>query len=302
MAQVFAILTDVIGPVLLIAAVGYTLGRTHVVQAHFLTALSIQVLIPALVFYALTTSTLPRAAFAQISGFIVMQFLILALVVWLAARLGKWGRVRTAGLLFATQMSNAGNAGLPLAFFAWGQPGLNAAVGFFAIYAVLVALLSVYIGARASAGAANPARALLRQPVTYAIIVGLLLNLFGVPLPTPIAKAAELLANGAISMVLLLVGLQLAEVQLGAEFRDITFATTVRLLVAPILAWGSASLLGLEGVVRQTSILLASLPTAVSAAVWATEFGTDPALVSSVVVVTTLLSIITITGLLVLLR
>ena len=302
MAQVFAILTDVIGPVLLIAAVGYTLGRTHVVQAHFLTALSIQVLIPALVFYALTTSTLPRAAFAQISGFIVMQFLILALVVWLAARLGKWGRVRTAGLLFATQMSNAGNAGLPLAFFAWGQPGLNAAVGFFAIYAVLVALLSVYIGARASAGAANPARALLRQPVTYAIIVGLLLNLFGVPLPTPIAKAAELLANGAISMMLLLVGLQLAEVQLGAEFRDITFATTVRLLVAPILAWGSASLLGLEGVVRQTSILLASLPTAVSAAVWATEFGTDPALVSSVVVVTTLLSIITITGLLVLLR
>ncbi len=302
MAQVFAILTDVIGPVLVIAAVGYTLGRTRVVQAHFLTALSVQVLIPALVFYALTTSTLPRAAFAQISGFIVMQFLVLAFVVWLAARLGRWGRVRTAGLLFATQMSNAGNAGLPLAFFAWGQRGLNAAVGFFAIYAVLVALLSVYIGARASAGSAHPAQALLRQPVTYAIIVGLLLNLFGVILPTPIAKAAELLANGAISMMLLLVGLQLAEVKLGVEFREITFATIVRLVVAPILAWGSAPVLGLEGVVRQTSILLASLPTAVSAAVWATEFGTDPALVSGVVVVTTLLSVITITGLLVLLR
>ncbi len=302
MAQVVAILTDVIGPVLLIAAVGYTLGRTRVVQAHFLTALSVQVLIPALVFYALTTSTLPRAAFAQISGFIILQFFVLAVVVWLPARLGRWGRVRTAGLLFATQMSNAGNAGLPLAFFAWGQAGLNAAVGFFAIYAVLVALLSVYIGARAGAGSTNPAQALLRQPVTYAIIVGLLLNLFGVTLPSPIAKAAQLLANGAISMFLLLIGLQLAEVQLGVEFREIAFATVVRLLVAPILAWVSAPVLGLEGVVRQTSILLASLPTAVSAAVWATEFGTDPALVSSVVVVTTLLSVITITGLLVLLR
>ncbi|HET8999256.1 MAG TPA: AEC family transporter [bacterium] len=287
---------------LLIAAVGYTLGRTHVVQAHFLTALSVQVLIPALVFYALTTSTLPRTAFAQISGFIVLQFFVLALVVWLAARLGRWGRVRTAGVLFATQMSNAGNAGLPLAFFAWGQPGLNAAVGFFAIYAVLVALLSVYIGARAGTSSANPARALLRQPVTYAIIVGLLLNLLGVTLPSPIAKAAQILANGSISMFLLLIGLQLAEVQLGVEFREIAFATVVRLLVAPILAWVSAPVLGLEGVVRQTSILLASLPTAVSAAVWATEFGTDPALVSSVVVVTTLLSVITITGLLVLLR
>ena len=296
------IITEVIGPVLLITAVGYALGRSRLVAAQPLTALSALVLIPALVFYALTTSTLPRAAFARIGGFIVVQFLLVAFVVWIFARMHRWDRVRTAGVLLATQISNAGNAGLPLVFFAWGQTGLTAAVGFFAVQAVLVNLLAVYIGAGATSTGAHPGRALLRQPVTYAIGAGVLLSLFGIGLPVPIAKAAQLLANGAIAIMLLVVGLQLAEVRVAADLHTVWFATVVRLLVAPLLAWTTAPLLGLEGTLRDVSVLLASLPTGVSAAVWATEFRTEPALVSSIVVITTLLSPVTITGLLLLLR
>jgi len=296
------ILTDIIGPVLLIASIGYALGRTRTVMTQPLTVLSILVLIPALAFYALTTSTLPRAAFARIAGFIVVQFLLVACVVWVIARLRRWDRVRTAGFLLATQIANSGNAGLPLAFFAWGQTGLNVAVGVFAVQAVLVGLLAVYIGAAATTGGAHPVQALLRQPVTYAIGAGVLLNLLGISLPTSIAKAAQLLANGAIAIMLLVVGLQLAEVRVTAELREVSLATIVRLVAAPILAWTTAPLLGLDGLLRDVSILLTSLPTGVSAAVWATEFGTEPALVSSIVVMTTLLSPVTITGLLIFLR
>jgi len=102
--------------------------------------------------------------------------------------------------------------------------------------------------------------------------------------------------------MLLVVGLQLAEVRVTAELREVSLATIVRLVAAPILAWTTAPLLGLDGLLRDVSILLTSLPTGVSAAVWATEFGTEPALVSSIVVMTTLLSPVTITGLLIFLR
>lgn len=297
-----AIITDVIGPVLLITAVGYALGRGRLVPAQPLTALSILVLIPALVFYALTTSTLPRAAFARIAGFIVVQFLLVAVVVWIFARLERWDRVRTAAILLATEISNVGNAGLPLVFFAWGQTGFTAAIGFFAVQAVLANLLAVYIGATATSSGAHPVQALLRQPVTYAIGAGVLLNLLGIGLPPPIAKAAQLLASGAISIMLLVVGVQLAEVRVAADLHAVSVATAVRLLIAPILAWATASLLGLDGVLRDVSILLTSLPTGVTAAMWATEFRTEPALASSIVVITTLLSPVTITVLLLLLR
>ena len=73
-------------------------------------------------------------------------------------------------------------------------------------------------------------------------------------------------------------------------------------VLAPAVAWVSAPWVGLEGVVRQTSILQSSLPTAVTAAIWASEFGVAPALVSGAVIVTTVLSPLSVAVLLTLLR
>jgi hypothetical protein len=191
---------------------------------------------------------------------------------------------------------------MPLAFFAWGRAGLDAAAGFFAISAVPTNILAAYLAAQATGNASAAFRALLRLPVTYAILAGVALNILGVAPPPPVDKAAQLLANGAIAVMLLLVGAQMSAVRLEGEWKGVAFATAVRLLLAPLAAWGTASLLGLEGPVRQASILQASLPTAVTAAIWASEFGAAPTLVSGAVVVTTLVSPATITPLIVLLR
>ncbi len=205
-------------------------------------------------------------------------------------------------MLLATLFSNAGNAGMPLAFFAWGDAGLAAATGFFVISAVPTNLGAAYIAAQATGNAAAGLRALVRLPVTYAIIVGLAFNLSGMTPPAPVAKAAQLLAGGAVAVMLLLVGAQLSTVHIEGGWRGFAIAAATRLVFAPIVAWGTAGMFGLDGVVRQTSILQASLPTAVTSAIWASEFGAEPALVSSSVVITTLLSPLTITPLLALLR
>jgi predicted permease len=57
-------------------------------------------------------------------------------------------------------------------------------------------------------------------------------------------------------------------------------------------------LFGLQGATRQASILEASMPTAVMCTILATEFDVEPAFVTSVVFVTTILSPLTITPLL----
>lgn len=300
--HLLSVFTDVIGPVLLIAAAGYLLSRARAVDTRALTSLAAGVLVPALAFWALSTWALPRAAILQLTAYACAQFLLIGLVIVAAARVFRWDRTRVAGLLLATLFSNAGNAGMPLAFFAWGIPGLSAAAGFFAISAVATNLLAAYLAAQATGNAGAALRALLRLPVTYAIIAGLAVNFLGVAPPAPIAKATRLLADGGIAVMLLLVGAQMSTVRLDGEWRGIAFATAVRLLLAPVAAWGTADLLGLEGVVRQAGILQASLPTAVTAAIWASEFNAAPSLVSSAVVVTTLLSPLTITPLLVFLR
>jgi predicted permease len=298
----FSAFTDVLGPVLLIGAAGYFLARAHAVDARALTSLAANIMVPSLVFSALATSALPRATLVQLTAFVFAQFLLIGLVVGVAAWVRGWDRTQTTGFLLATLFSNAGNAGLPLALFAWGHEGLSAAAGFFAVSAVPTNMLAVFLAAQAGNSGRSTVRVLLRLPVTYAIAAGLGFNLLGTAPPLPIIKAAQLLASGAVAVMLLLVGAQLSAVRLEGEWRGIAFATAVRLVLAPVLAWWTAPLLGLEGVVRQTAILQASLPTAVTAAIWASEFGVAPGLVSSAVVVTSLLSPVTIAPLLVLLR
>jgi malate permease and related proteins len=288
--------------VLLIGAAGYALGRARLVEAQPLTSLSVAVLAPAISFYAVTTATADHSVLARMALYLIIQLVLIGVIAAAVSATFGWDRTRRTGLLLATLFSNAGNAGLPLALFAWGAKGLTAALAFFAVQAVIVNVLAAYIAAQADSGARRALRALARLPVTYAVAAGLLLDAFGIVPPVPVAKAAELLANGAVAVMLLLIGVQLAQVHPHGEWPAISVATVIRLAVAPALAWVTAPWVGLEGVARQTSILQSSLPTAVTAAIWASEFGVAPALVSGAVIVTTLLSPLTVAVLLTLLR
>jgi predicted permease len=285
-----------------VAAAGYALGRARIVDAQPLTSLSVAVLAPAIAFYAVTTGTGDHTVLARMIVYIVLQLVLLGAVAVASALVFGWDSTRRTGLLLSTLFSNAGNAGLPLALFAWGSAGLAAALAFFAVQAVVSNLLAAYLAAQAGAGARRALRAVARLPITYAVVLGLAFDAAGIVPPAPIAKAAQLLAAGAIAVMLLLIGVQLARVQPAGEWPVITAGTIIRLAVAPVLAWITAPWVGLEGVARQTSILQSSLPTAVTAAIWASEFGVAPALVSGAVIVTTLLSPLTIAVLLTLLR
>jgi predicted permease len=288
--------------VLLVGAAGYALGRARVVDAQPLTSLSVAVLAPAISFYAVTTATADHTVLARMAAYLLLQLVLIGAIALAVSAAFGWDRTRRTALLLATLFSNAGNAGLPLALFSWGSAGLGAALAFFAVQAVIVNMLAAYLAAQAESGARRALRALVRLPVTYAVAAGLLLDALGVVPPVPVAKAAQLLAEGAVAVMLLLIGVQLALVRPSGEWPAITAGTVIRLGAAPVLAWVTAPWVGLDGIARQTSILQSSLPTAVTAAIWAAEFGVAPALVSGAVIVTTLVSPLTVAVLLTLLR
>lgn len=112
-------------------------------------------------------------------------------------------------------------------------------------------MLAAYLAAHAESGARAAVRALARLPVTYAIAAGIFLDVIGLVPPAPIEKAVQLLANGGIAVMLLLIGVQLTRVRPAGEWPVITAAAVTRLGVAPVLAWVTTSWVGLEGVARQ---------------------------------------------------
>jgi len=75
----------------------------------------------------------------------------------------------------------------------------------------------------------------------------------------------------------------------------------LQLIVAPALAWLLSLAVGFDMLPAQVSVLEAATPTAVLAMILSIEFDAEPAVVTSAVVVTTLLSPLTITPILIML-
>jgi malonate transporter len=86
-----------------------------------------------------------------------------------------------------------------------------------------------------------------RQPIIYAVVAGVAVNMSGWSLPGPIAKASQLLGGGAIALMLLLVGLQLARLTVREDAPGAALATVIRLVAVPPMASAIGRLVGLEG-------------------------------------------------------
>jgi predicted permease len=285
-------------PVVLIGGLGYLVGRARTLDLAPITGLAVLVLTPAIVFDSLARAALPRDLLSRLVLHVALQMAGVWLLTLGVARLVGWrGPVRGA-LLLATLFANSGNVGLPLALFAFGPDGLAIAGGWFAVMAIGASTIAPYLAARARVGGRAALVRLARQPIIYAVVAGVIVNMSGWSLPGPAAKASQLLASGAVALMLLLVGLQLARLTVREEAPGAALATAIRLVAAPPIAWGAGRLVGLEGMALAVAVVQASTPTAVTSALWALEFDARPALVSAAVVLSTVVSVVTLTALL----
>lgn len=285
-------------PVLLIGGLGYLVGRARSLELAPITGLTVLILSPAIVFDSLARAALPRDLLLRLVLHVVLQLAAVWLLTVLVARLVGWSGPSQGGFLLATLFANSGTVGLPLTFFAFGSEGLAIAGGWFAVMAIGSSTIAPYLAARANVGVRRALVRVGRQPMIYAVVAGVIVNLSGWSLPVPVAQASQLLGGGAMAIMLLLVGLQLTRLTVREEAPGAALATAIRLLAVPPIAWVAGRLVGLEGMALAVAVLQASTPTAVTSALWALEFDARPALVSAAVVLSTVVSVVTLTVLL----
>jgi malate permease and related proteins len=139
---------------------------------------------------------------------------------------------------------------------------------------------------------------LLKIPVVYAVILGLLFTSFEWQLPMPLERSVNILGEAAIPVLMVLMGIQIARSRWNSQKFALAVSNSIRLIAAPIVAILLSIPFGLEGVARQAGILEASMPTAIISIILASEYDIEPEFVTMAVVTTTLLSPLTLTPLL----
>ena len=298
MSRLLELFVNNLLPILLIALGGFALGRFLGVKPDSLSKTAFYLLSPALLFSLVSSSEVDVSSAVRMALTVILLMASLSLITLVAARLLKLERNLQLAVLLAVIFMNAGNFGLSLNHFALGEEAVTFSGIFFAVQVILVNSVGVLIASSGSRSWRDAFIGLLKVPGLYALALALIFRFSALAPPLPVQRSVDLLAQAAIPVMILLMGVQLSHIQWGGVSRPMILATGMRLVVSPLLALVIGGLLGLQGPARQATILEAATPTAVIAIVLGTEFDLEPIFLTSVVLITTILSPFTITPIL----
>lgn len=293
---------DVVLPVALVALAGGLVGRWRGIPVAPVSALVFYLFSPALVFDSMATTEVSAGTSFRILGVMFATFVAMYAASTAWSVLVKHDPPMRAAYALAATTPNAGNMGLPVALLAFGDAGFDIAVMNFVIAATMGNTFGIAIASLAGGSRKAALKAPFRYPALYAAGGGLIVNALNIDLPTTIESPISSLAVAAVPTMLTVLGLQLRSAAGKERLLDTFSVNAGRLVIAPLIAWSASTALGLDGVPRATLTVLAAMPTAVMATILATEFRAVPAFVTRVVVTSTLLSMLTLTALITIVR
>jgi predicted permease len=228
----------------------------------------------------------------------ILTTFFVGVLAWLFGKGLHLPATASSALILTVIGMNAGNFGLSLNYFAFGDEALAWAGIFFVTNSLLINSVGVYVAAVGKMKPSEALKGLIKVPAVYAIPLALIARFLHIEFPLAIWRPIELMSSAAIPCMLLILGMQISNSGLPKRPGLLSITTVLRLILSPAIAYLLAQLLGLRGAAFQAGITEAAVPTAVLTSIIATEFDTDPAFVASAILVTTLLSPITITPIL----
>ncbi|ADC70878.1 MULTISPECIES: AEC family transporter [unclassified Thioalkalivibrio] len=290
---------------LIVAGVVWRLLRPGGLDAdtarRVLTTLVYYLLLPALVLQVLWTAPLglDSLRIALVAGTTVLAMVAVTL---LACRLCLAERAAVGAMLLAAAWPNATYLGLPVLDSLFGDAGRAVAIQYDLFACLpLVLTLGILLARRYGDpeavrlyGGGGAIRGLVAVPSIWAAVLGVALNLAGLPLVTWLDTWLGFLADSVAPLMLFSLGLALVFDRFrGRDLRPLVMVSVIQLLIAPLFALGLVWWVGLEGVPGIGSVLEAAMPAMVLGLVFCDRFRLDTGLYAAAVTLTTALSLVT---------
>jgi malonate transporter len=139
---------------------------------------------------------------------------------------------------------------------------------------------------------------LIRNPIVLALLLGSLWRATGLGLHPVADRFLELLGEAGIPMALIALGLTLAGFSLKGQWRGIITLMSLKMLLLPLAVWAIAYyLVGLDPFWTEIALVLAAMPTGANAYLFAERYASGTAPVSGAIALGTALSLVTLSGL-----
>jgi len=257
------------------------LDRSH---AERLAALVFSISLPATILVSLDEIQFTDEAWKLplAACFVTLPMLVVA---WQLSQLLHLPRPTRGAFLLGTGCINSIYFAYPVILATFGDEGLARAVLFDLGQTTLTLTLLYGLALWHGTGSIHAGSAMQRfiaAPPLWALIGILVLKLFGLHLPIWLRELLIPIHMTTTPLASLVLGLSIRLSGQG-NLRLAALGVLVRMGVGVVLGFGAAEVLHLAGVERAVVILVAGMPSAVTAVIFAAETGLDEELVASIV-------------------
>ena len=291
-------------PIFAIMILGNIFKRIGIIDDHFASAANrfvFKVCLPCLVFLDLAGTDIRHHFDVKYVGFCFVATLFSILSVWIVAKLTLKDKHSVGAIVQGSYRSSAAILGVAFIQNIYGNSGMAplmiiGSVPLYNIFAVIVLTFeSGHTGADSSANIRKAFINILKNPIIIGIVLGLIASFINLPLPGIVSKSINNLAVMTSPLALISIG-ALAKLKptFAASFMKLLGWAAIFLPIAAFSGFRDQELIALL-------IMLAS-PCTPAAYIMAKNMDGDDILASSIVVATTLLSSVTLTFWIFLLR
>ena len=276
------------------------LGLMNTAGRRVMSALAFSVGSPALLFSIISNADIdhlfsPAVVVSVLAVAAVAACYFVVSLLWVRASAGA----RVVGFM-ASSYTNAVNFGLPVAIALLGDGTWTAPILLLQV-AIIQPVCLVLLDLTNAREARTPipwGRYFLvpfRNPITVAILLGLMLKLAGVSIPPFVMSPVQLIAGTAVPLMLLAFGVSLRLDPLpgkGSDGLHLWLTVALKVVGHPVLAWAIGRFLfDLDGHALYAVVVLGCLPAAQNVHVVATRYGQSELLARDSVFWSTILSV-----------
>lgn len=205
---------------------------------------------------------------------------------------------------FAAMFTNTVLLGIPVMQRAYGEAAMPVVFSIIALHASMLITIAMIVMELMRRDRTPLHKALglaairiVQNPLLWGIALGVLANLSDVVLVEPVEDLFSMMSAAVVPVALFGLGGALNEYRLADNWQQALAMSLLKLIAQPLIAWVlMVPILNVEPDQARYGVLLAAMPAGINVYVFATYYNRGVNVATNVVLISTILSVVTLTG------
>ena len=293
-------------PVFLVILVGRFFMRVGIINEEWTKIsdrMAFRYALPVVLFLDIAKMDIHRDLDMTFIIFCMVSTTAMFFLVYLISRICLRDKTMVGSFAQGAVRGSAAILGIPFVTNIYGDPGMVplmilAAVPLFNAYSVVILTISsrkFLSGSKTKIQYRLILKSIFKNPLIRGILIGFPFCILGIKLPPILDKSLTSIGTMAVPLMLISIGADFKMSDLTAKFKLSAIASTIKLVILPLAVLPIAIYMGFRDSALVALLVMLGAPSAVSGYIMSKAMDNDYILMSNIVVMTTLLSSVTFT-------